>query len=1289
MLPAQSLVVAPGAENKLDVVQNSYQLLEVNNTMAAMEAMEVKTRVGYFTMITANGYGWSTAKGEPNLPVMKRLIEVPLGAEVSVEILNQTEVEVDLTAKGITDYIMPVQPPLSKSIDDPESVPFEMNQETYSTNEFASHELVRVVDLGIIRGVRIARLEIAPVYYNPVQNKLRVIDKIQVRLSFNGGDIPATLEQKERFYSPLYANVLGQLINYKPLEGKEMIDDEPVTYIIVSDPDFETALQPFVEWKTKKGFKVVEAYTDDPQVGTTTSSIKAYLENFYENPPEGYNPQSFVLIVGDIGEVPPFNGTAGGHVTDLYYCTYDGAGDIYPDCYYGRFSATNLTQLQPQIDKTLQYEQYTFPDPTFLDEVVMVAGADASHALTWGNGQINYGTENYFNLAHGITSHTYLQPEPGGANYSQSIRNDISNGVTFGNYTAHCSANGWADPSFTISNIASLTNADKYPLLIGNCCSSVEFQTTCFGEEILRAANKGALGYIGGSNSTYWDEDFWFGVGFESISANPVYNPDHLGAYDRIFHDHGEPLDEWYITQGQVPTAGNLAVTQAGSSLETYYWEIYHLMGDPSVMIYFTQPPETTANYQGLMPLAAETFDVVTEPFGYVAISKDGELHGCGLADETGFAQVNMFDPITVPGEADVVITGQNIRPYIGTVTVASPEGAYVLFDEYVIDDSNGNGNGQVDYGEYILLDVSLENLGSATATNVTATISTSDEYVTLDQNTFAWPDIPAGATSLESGAFAFTVDQVIPDQHNVVFDMVITDGTDTWNSTFSVMLNAPVLEIGSYTINDGAGNNNGRLDPGETAIIIVPNDNTGHSDALEAVAAAVSMSPYITLTNSTVTLGTLAAGSSADAAFQVEVAANAPVGEVVSVQYNIEAAPYSAATTLDMSIGLIVEDFETGNFNMFEWEMLGDAEWEITDQDPYEGVYSAKSGDINDNQVTSIQLTADVSTDDVISFWYKVSSESNYDYLKFFIDDNMMDEWSGEVSWTQASYDVSAGTHTFRWEYVKDYSVSSGGDCAWIDYILFPPLGGMSPLGVMVTASPGTICQGESTQLNAYAAGGTGNYSYEWMPEGSLNDPTVANPIATPDVTTTYYVVVDDGENTVTGEVTVTVNETPEQPVITQNGPDLISSAVSGNQWYNSEGAIPGATGQVYTPQATDNYYVIVTSAQGCSSEPSDPFYFVYTGIVEQNSNRKVEVYPNPFGNFFTVDYFHPANSSVTLRIYNAFGQLITVIERDKSSTGANQRIRFDTSDFEPGVYLLTVESGDYTVTRRIVHTR
>ena len=83
------------------------------------------------------------------------------------------------------------------------------------------------------------------------------------------------------------------------------------------------------------------------------------------------------------------------------------------------------------------------PDPSYLAEVTLVSGVDASNASTYGNGQINYGTNYYFNTAHGITDHTWLYPASDQSGASAAIIQTISDGVGFTNYTAHCSHTGW------------------------------------------------------------------------------------------------------------------------------------------------------------------------------------------------------------------------------------------------------------------------------------------------------------------------------------------------------------------------------------------------------------------------------------------------------------------------------------------------------------------------------------------------------------------------------------------------------------------------------------------------------------------------------------------------------------------------------------------------------------------------------------------------------------------------------------------------------------------------------
>ena len=436
-----------------------------------------------------------------------------------------------------------------------------------------------------MRGQQLGRISIAPFQYNPVTNQLKVVTKMEVKVVFENTDITAHLANQKKYYSPEFNHLFKSCLNYIPMQAMDLITTYPVKYVIVADPNFQEALQPLVQWKTKKGFIVVEAYTNDPAVGSTTSSIHAYLKDMYDNATATDPAPTYLLIVGDEAQVPSFDN--GDHLSDMYYCAFDGGGDFYPEMYYGRFSATIAEQVTAQVNKTLIHEKYTFPNPSFLDEVVLVAGVDASMAPTFGNGQINYGTDYYFNASNGLTVYNYLYGTLAtGATISSdmsqasaAIISDISNGVGFANYTAHCGSSGWSDPSFSTADVPGLQNDNEFGLLIGNCCQSNKFdEPICFGEALLRANNKGAVGYIGGSNNTYWNEDYWWAVGNGSISANPTYAGTGLALYDCMMHENGEQQADWFITAGQMIHAGNLAVTQAGGS-EQYYWEIYHLNG--------------------------------------------------------------------------------------------------------------------------------------------------------------------------------------------------------------------------------------------------------------------------------------------------------------------------------------------------------------------------------------------------------------------------------------------------------------------------------------------------------------------------------------------------------------------------------------------------------------------------------------------------------------------------------------------------------------------------------------
>ena len=154
---------------------------------------------------------------------------------------------------------------------------------------------------------------------------------------------------------------------------------------------------------------------------------------------------------------------------------------------------------------------------------------------------------------------------------------------------------------------------------------------------------------------------------------------------------------------------------------------------------------------------------------------------------------------------------------------------------------------------------------------------------------------------------------------------------------------------------------------------------------------------------------------------------------------------------------------------------------------------------------------------------------EDDYDYLYIYDGSNTDATLIGQYTGTQSPGMVTAtnneGALTFHFS--ADYGVNELGWKATVRCA-----GTYEPIELVVSADPNVIVLGESSQLSVVATGGSGNYNYLWEPgdpqnEGSLSDPTIANPIATPTVapSATYKVTVTDSEgNMAAGEITIEV---------------------------------------------------------------------------------------------------------------------------------------------------------------------
>lgn len=1025
------------AQTNYSVLENSKDEIRISFTTSTLETINVKTDLGNFTRVQMSGYHTSNDLGNPELPEMVQLLEIPICDEIQMQIIPGNFTVYDAATLGIMNPIFPSQPSYSKSYDGP--INLVKNNTTYATNGFyGATALATIEKLGLMRDINLAGISVSPVQYNPVTNEVRIYESIEVRITFVNANHSETNRIKTLYGSPMFKAASSIVINPTDPSRAEL-NYSPIKMIIIAAPAFETQLAPLVEWKKRKGFIVDLALTSNSAVGTTTTSIKNYIKAQYDNAtPENPAP-TFVLFVGDVAQIPAHNGTAGSHVTDLYYATFT-TGDNFPDCYYGRFSATSEAQLAPQLEKTLMYEKYLMPNPAYLDNAVLVAGTDASFGPTHANGQINYLANNYVNTAYGFSNvYTHLYPSTPQA---ATIRQEIGLGVGYANYTAHCGSSGWSDPSFETSNIPAMVNEDKYGLMIGNCCQSGKFEESeCFGEALLRASKKGAVAYLGASNNSLWNEDFYWSVGLRStINASPTYQATNLGAYDRLFHTHNETQDQWMVTNQAICQAGNLAVQASTSTSKLYYWEIYHLFGDPSVMTYLSQAPVMTVSAPQVLMLGANSMEVTAAPYAYVALVKDGVVLGATFANSTGVANLT-FDPLTEPGDYELAAWAQNYRQYFSTVNCIVPSGSYVVAS------TAAATPGYVPYSNAIVsLDLVLSNLGVANATNVYATIASNSPYLTVLSDSVYVGNIAQGATSNQSGALSVQVANYFPNSTPAQVIVTIHSNNNVSNKTINLSLLAPNLIFESVAIGEQVGDNDGIIDAGETVILTVSNKNDGQGSLYNLTSKLNSFYSGAVITDNDTIVSSITSGETVTTTFFVTLGASIAEGTIIPLYHTFYKGDFVVNQTIYLVVGRAMEDFETGNFTAYPWVNSSNA-WTVVNSNVYAGTYSAKSKTgLANSQTSSLQITLNALSAGNITFQRRVSSEAGYDYFRFYIDGVKKEEISGtSAQWEAASFPVTAGSHIYKFEYSKDNSQVAGSDCAWIDNIVFPPSGAVA----------------------------------------------------------------------------------------------------------------------------------------------------------------------------------------------------------------------------------------------------
>jgi gliding motility-associated-like protein len=216
-------------------------------------------------------------------------------------------------------------------------------------------------------------------------------------------------------------------------------------------------------------------------------------------------------------------------------------------------------------------------------------------------------------------------------------------------------------------------------------------------------------------------------------------------------------------------------------------------------------------------------------------------------------------------------------------------------------------------------------------------------------------------------------------------------------------------------------------------------------------------------------------------------------------------------------------------------------------------------------------------------------------------------------------------------------YVVVTAGTCSDTDAVVVSVLPPPTPdAGLDVT-----ICSGESVQLNA-----SGGSTYTWSPATGLSDANIANPFATPPVTTTYIVTVANGS--CAGSDSVTVNVMPA-PVV-DLGPDMTiengtqvsltaSTSATIFSWTPSIN-LPCSNCQsiIVTPDSTTTYHITVTDSNGCTGQDFITIFVIggFSIYIPNAFTPNGDLHNNIF-------YVYGENIfDFTLRIYNRWGEVI-----------------------------------------------
>ena len=629
------------------------------------------------------GHVWHMEPGLPELPYLAWSVAVAGEGTPVVRVLESEWEELAVAPP------VPSRGHLSRDVD-PASIPYRHDAFYRGTGTYP--ETVAVAgDPFVMRDVRGVPLRVDACRWNAESGTLSVLRHMRLEVITEGaGGVNVKPVGKTRVDAQFDRLYRGVFANYG--SEKYTAIDEVGPMLVVADDALASAVMPFVEWKQQKG-QPAELITTS-SVGGTTSGIQSAVTTRYESA----SGLTYLVLVGDVAEVPTNSGTYQGADDDTRYAMVDGS-DLYPDLFVSRISASDAAAVTAQVDKFVRYER----DPdlgTEGDWYHMATGLASSEGTPPDYDRAELLRQELLGYTFTFVDEIY---EPTGD--AAAITAALNEGRSLINYIGHGSGTSWSNPHFSVSDIHALENGWTQPWIVDVSCSNGDFSMTeCFAEAWLRATGSdgepnGAIASYAASTSSSWVPPCEMQT--EIIDLLVTESANVMGA---LYYSGGMAVLDLYPGTN---TEGHKLIEQ------------YNVFGDCSLMVRTDVPVEYAPSHLSFAYLGVGTYDVADLPEGALAcLWRDGVIYGTATADASGLAQIVLDEAITTVGDMTLTVSGYNLDTYQAVLPVIAPSSATIdptSIDVLTATDVTVTVMGSDGVTPLVGIDVWVEGLGYAT----------------------------------------------------------------------------------------------------------------------------------------------------------------------------------------------------------------------------------------------------------------------------------------------------------------------------------------------------------------------------------------------------------------------------------------------------------------------------------------------------------------------------------------------------------------------------------------------